>query len=165
MGLTEDIVAAACAVATTGTSQIAACARSGASCEGWLKVELSHALDRLPGVMVTPEAGNVDLTVRRGDELVLCELKTFPTNYGRAGKPITNFIAGVVADLEKLASRTNERTRGLAIWMAYYIPEPVPPQWPEHLVKVRRSAAEQLHVEKIRLDGSRFAHLYVMLAR
>jgi hypothetical protein len=30
---------------------------------------------------------------------------------------------------------------------------------------VRRAAAEQLHVEKIRLDGPRFAHLYVMLAR
>jgi len=101
---------------------------------------------------------------RRNDELVLCELKTLPANYGRAGKPITNFIAGVVADLEKLASRTDERTRGLAIWMAYYISEPVPPQWPEHLVKVRRAAAEQLHVEKIRLDGPRFAHLYVMLA-
>jgi hypothetical protein len=105
-------------VAAAGTSQIATCARSGASCEGWLKVELSHALDRLPGVWVTPEADNVDLTVRPGDELVLCELKTFPTNYGGAGKPITNFIAGAVRDLEKLASRTNERTQGLAIWMA-----------------------------------------------
>jgi hypothetical protein len=42
MGLTEDIVATACEVATAGASQIAACARGGASCEGWLKVELSH---------------------------------------------------------------------------------------------------------------------------
>jgi len=165
MGLTEDVVATACEVVVAGTSQIAACARSGASCEGWLKVELSHALDRLPGVVVTPEAHNVDLTIRRGNDVVLCELKTFPTNYGRAGKPITNFIASVVRDLEKLASRTDERTQGLSIWMAYYIPEPVPPQWPAHLAKVKRAAAEQLHVEKIRLDGPRFAHLYVMLAR
>ena len=159
MGLTEDVVATACTVATAGASQIAACARGGASCEGWLKVELSHALGSLPGVAVAAELDNVDLTVRRGDELVLCELKTFPTNYGRGGKPITNFISGVVSDLEKLALRTNEKTRGLAIWMAYYIPEPVPPQWPDHLAKVRHAAAEQLRVEKIRLDGPRFAHL------
>ena len=165
MGLTEDIVATACEVATAGTSQIAACARSGGSCDGWLKVELSHALGALPGVLAVPEAGNVDLTVIRDDEEVLCELKTFATNYGRSGKPITNFIAGVVHDLEKLAARTDVKTKGLAIWMAYYIPEPVPPQWPEHLAKVRRAAAEQLRVEKIRLDGPRFAHLYVMLAK
>lgn len=130
MGLTEEIVATACEVATAGTSRIAACARSAASCEGRLKVGLSHALDGRSGLAVMPEVGNVDLTVRRGDEPVLCELKTFPTDCGRAGKP-----------------------------------EPVPPQWPGHLAKVRRAAAEQLHVTKIRLDGPRLAHLDVMLAR
>jgi hypothetical protein len=126
MGLTEDVVATACAVATSGASQIAACARGGASCEGWLKVELSHALGALPGVAVATEVGNVDLTVRRGGEIVLCELKTFPTNYGRAGKPITNFIGGVVRDLEKLASRTDDGTRGLAIWMSVLHPRARP---------------------------------------
>jgi len=165
MGLTEDVVASACEVATAGASRIAACARGGASCEGWLKVELLHALGALPGVVVAVEVDNVDLSVRRADEAVLCELKTFPTNYGRAGKPITNFIAGVVRDLETLGARTDERTRGLSIWMAYYIPEPVPPQWQEHLAKVRRAAAEQLKVERIRLDDQRFAHLYAMLSR
>ena len=165
MGLVDDVVTTAGAVAQVGRSQIATCARSGGSCEGWLKVELSHALGALPDVAVLTEAGNVDLTISRGDEVVLCELKTFPTNYGRSGKPITNFIASVVHDLEKLAARTDEGTRGLSIWMAYYIPEPVPPQWPEHLAKVRRAAAEQLKVQRVRLDGERFAHLYAMLSR
>jgi hypothetical protein len=53
------------------------------------------------------------------DEGVLIELKTFPANYGAPGKPITNFVDGVIEDLHKLTGGCDELTVGIAVWIAY----------------------------------------------
>ena len=39
--------------------------------------------------------------VKTDAQTVRIDLKTFPTNYGLSGKPITNFIAGVILDLSE----------------------------------------------------------------
>ena len=61
---------------------------------------------------IMPEFGSrrkVDLAIQSRGETVLLELKTFPTNYGAGGKPITNFIDSVIADLEKLSEERGGR--------------------------------------------------------
>ena len=112
-----------------------------------------------------PEFGSrrkVDLAIQSRGETVLLELKTFPTNYGAGGKPITNFIDSVIADLEKLSEERGGGT-GLAAWLAYPIPEPPPSQWSDHLARVEAHARATLRSERISLFGSNeFAHLTVM---
>lgn len=133
MGLAEQVIDAIVDTAVAGRSRIVACAIKGVSCEGWPKVEL---LWRLLGIFdadmteITPELNGVDLVIRGQSEEMLIELKTFPTNYGRTGKPITNFIGGVVDDLAKLARKRTGSAIGLAAWIAYAVPEPIPPTWP-----------------------------------
>lgn len=165
MPLVDVIVDAIVEVAREGRSRIATCALLGVSAEGWLKVELLRKLaqDLHPDShRILPEWERIDLAVEAGVERVLVQLKTFPTNYGRAGKPITNFIAGVVEDLEKLSRKREGRATGLAAWMAYVIPEPVPPTWPGHLAKVQAAAGSTRRQERIPLWEKASANLYIM---
>ena len=166
MSLTDEIINKVVEVTLSGRSRIAVCAHYGISCEGWLKVEIISALTPLLAnwldLSIVPEADNVVLTVQTETEQVLLELKTFPTNYGRGGKPITNFVQGVIEDLVKLKSRTGPTVGGLSIWMAYPIPEPIPPTWQGHLNKIKAVSAQTLRTERIPLWESAFANLYVM---
>ncbi|MFN8634268.1 MAG: hypothetical protein U0893_10470 [Chloroflexota bacterium] len=77
------------------------------SCEkDWLVRKLSDALGRVAGLTVSPEvpivAGGrtklVDLVLSRADVRLLLEVKSFPTNYGLGGKPITQFRNSVIRD-------------------------------------------------------------------
>ncbi len=124
--------------------------------------KLVAALGRSEGTEILVEFRNVDLTVRTRSEEVLVQLKTFPTNYGRAGKPITNFVAGVADDLRKLAEKRPSTGIGLAAWMAYVVPEPIPPSWPGHLARIEAASTRTLRAERIPLWGKAFANLYVM---
>lgn len=167
MVLMDTILEKILEAASSGRSRIAVCASYGVSCEGWLKVELLHKLAvsiaSTDDVEILPEAENIDITIRRDAERVLLELKTFPTNYERGGgKPITNFIDGVIEDLAKLTSKRGPSDKGLAVWLAYTAPEPVPPAWPGHLRKVEAAAVATLRAERIPLWGNAFANLYVM---
>ncbi len=100
MSLTDQIIDRVVEVILSGRSRIVVCAHYGVSCEGWLKVELLTGLTPLlahwPDMTIVPEANQVDLTIQTKTDQVLLELKTFPTNYGRGGKPITNFVQDVV---------------------------------------------------------------------
>lgn len=166
MSLVDTILGKVVEVASSGCSRIAVCARYGVSCEGWLKVELLHrlveTLASYDDIEIVSEAQNIDLTVRSVSEQVLLELKTFPTNYGRSGKPITNFIDGVVADLTKLSNKRGHAGKGLAVWLAYVVPEPVPPTWSTHFHKIKVAAAGTLLAKRIPLWEKAFANLYVM---
>ena len=167
--LANTIIAKAIEIATLGRSQIGICAAYGVSCEGWLKVELLRGLalkfQSSENVEIAPEAANIDLIVRAGAQQVLLELKTFPTNSGRGGKPITNFIQGVVDDLHKLARVRAEADIGLAICLAYIIPDPIPASWPNHIGKIQAAAANTRAEERIPLWEGAFAHLYVMQSK
>jgi len=169
MSLVDSIIDKTVEIALSGRSRIATCAAYGVSCEWWLKTELLHALDEAlttsSEVEVLPEAKNIDLTVRTRTEQVLLELKTFPTNYGRSGKPITNFIDGVLGDLRKLARLRGSTGIGLAIWMAYVIPDPVPTPWAGHVAKIQAVAAGTRRDERIPLWENAFANLYIMNSR
>jgi len=159
--------------AKLGQGNISICAHYRISCEGWLKVELLTRLTALflgkrIDAEVFPEYGikrkKIDLAIQSPDELILLELKTFPTNYGKAGKPITNFIDGVKGDLEKL-SEVREEATGLVAWLAYPIPDP-PKTWPVHLAKIQAKAYRTLRVEQVDLfTPNEHAHLYVMESR
>jgi hypothetical protein len=147
------------------------------SCEGWLKLELlrDFALCFLndDDTDVRPErdlpldpTGRrrvADLALRRGSEEVFVQLKTFPTNYGAAGKPITNFIDSVVTDLELLCARRGNAV-GLVLWLAYPIPDPMPVAWPTHLAKVEIVASATRRAERFELHNG-FAHFYAMECR
>jgi len=151
-------------LAISGRNRIAACAVWRISCEGWLKVEILHSLAEIierPDD-IGPEEENVDLTVRRESEKVLIELKTFPTNYGRAGKPITNFIDSVIDDLRKLSAKRLPGQTGLAVWMAYPIPQDTPSQWTSHVARIEAHAKRTKQVVRIPLWGEQCANLYVM---
>jgi hypothetical protein len=131
-------------------------------------VELLHKLaqDLHPDShRILAEWEKIDLAVETDAERVLVQLKTFPTNYGRAGKPITNFIVGVVQDLEKLSRKRGGSATGLAAWIAYVIPEPMPPTWAGHLAKVQGAARGTRHEERIPLWKNAFANLSIMESR
>jgi hypothetical protein len=148
------------------SSRISVCAAAGVSCEGWLKVELLHAftlkVGAADGVEIVPEQQRVDLVVSHPGGKVLLELKTFPCNYGRSGKPITNFIGGVVRDLEKLSRLRSANVMCLVVWIAYAIPDKIPATWPRHLGGAQRAASVTHCAEVIPLWPGQCAHLYIM---
>lgn len=162
----EEIVETIRATARGSTSRIGVCAAAGVSCEGWLKVELLHAFTLKfgdeAGVEIVPEQQHVDLVVSHPRGKLLLELKTFPCNYGRSGKPITNFIGGVVRDLEKLSRLRSAKTRCLAVWIAYAVPDKVPATWSQHLGRVQRAASLTHCIEVIPLWPGQCAHLHIM---
>jgi hypothetical protein len=150
----------------SSSSRISVCAAAGVSCEGWLKVELLHAFASkfgdADGVEIVPEQQHVDLVVSHPQGKLLLELKTFPCNYGRSGKPITNFIGGVVRDLEKLSRLRSANIVCLVVWIAYTIPDKVPATWPQHLRRVQRAASVTHCVDVIPLRPGQNAHLHIM---
>ncbi len=87
-------------------------ARIRKNADGEVLTELTARLLKSDQTAVLPELNRVDLTVTTPTGNCLIELKTFPTNYGGAGKPITNFIASVVRDLEKLSRMREEKKAG-----------------------------------------------------
>lgn len=154
-------------VVQDGISRISQCATEGISCEGWLKVELLHRLSSSEGAggeltRVYPERGNVDLTIHGLGQEALLELKTFPTNYGRSGKPITNFIDGVIRDLDKLKTKRRDDQIGLSLWLAYYVPYPETNAWLSHLTRVQASAGRTVKSMKFPLSGGLYAMAYLM---
>lgn len=179
-----------------GIRRVESCAHHRVSCEGWLKVELLHALtaachktercvrvefcmdgrdvievyDPATGATKpTQLLGNggqrADLAVHSSESgIVLVQLKTFPTNYGSAGKPITNFIQGVCGDLQMLAKTRKPDDLGLAVWMAYPIPDGQR-QWEAHLKKVSAESARPRYSEGFDLGSAGKARLYIMESR
>jgi len=157
--------------AIRGKSRIAICAGYGVSCEGWLKVELLDELTKAfyhdETIEILPEWKKHDLLIRRSlpAESYLIELKTFPTNYMRGGKPITNFVNYVILDLKKLSEKRRDSTIGLEIWMAYVIPDPIPNAWWSHLNKIKSFSGRMLLDERIPLWNYAFANLYIMQSK
>lgn len=96
-------------------------AQQRAKFEGWLKVELCGILlKHFPDTL--PEKGRTDLT---GGGWAI-ELKTFSTNYRHKGvvnkiRPITNNIAGVCKDIEKL-KKVNTKNK-MVIFVAFPLDE------------------------------------------
>lgn len=167
--LQEAVLQGLRTVLVTGVERIANASRLRISCEGWLKLELLTALSIReagnPPLDVRAELDNVDITVSRGPERCLVELKTFPTNYGGTGKPITNFIASVVADLEKLTVKAKPGNLGVVVWIAYPVPEPEPVQWPGHVKRVEAAAARTLLRDRVGFQDGTSASVYVMSCR
>jgi len=155
-------------VVLRSSPKIGTCAAYCISCEGWLKVEildaLTHQFGKDDDVEILPEHKHVDLVVTRAKERVWIELKTFPCNYGVSGNPITNSIAGVVTDLEKLGRLVGPTSLGIAVWLAYSIPDETPPGWSAHLRKVESAALRTICSDRIRLWQGHSAHLYIMEA-
>lgn len=165
--LSEAVLDAVAHVVDEHRDRLAAVSRRRISCEGWLKIELLHTLaahEDLPDqVQVEAELDHVDLTLPGEDGSCLIELKTFPTNYlGGGGKPITNFIDGVVSDLDKLATKTDESDVGLAVWLAYPLSHPVPSRWADHLGKVEEASGATLMARRYDLEGEEWVGVYVM---
>lgn len=167
-------------VSRLGKPKLELCAAYGISCEGWWKIELlsslSEAFRENQSVQLLPEwqwkmkdiprKQSVDIVVEAGQKRrVLLELKTFPTNYGRSGKPITNFVEGVGRDLVKLAHMRGNGDKGLVAWMAYPVPDSRIGLWKTHVEKVESHASATRCREKVHLWKDVFAHLYVMETR
>jgi hypothetical protein len=150
------------AVITHGAHILQSSARWRNSCEGWLKAELLAHFNDLPGTTARPEQGNIDLTIVFPTQTVLLELKTFPTNYGGTGKPITNFIQGVVTDLQKLRRKVAPSEAGYVLWLAYPIPDPVPLQWlDKHHPRVIAASASTTLLTTVALERNLTVHVYL----
>lgn len=130
--------------------------------EGWLKIELLHALSARDKLTLLPEKDNIDVVVCRDNpnECCLIELKTFPTNYGGAGKPITNFISSVIRDVEKLKAKHETAQTGLVVWVSYPIPKGQS-KWDDHLARVNNKAGLPICHQKFDLGPCGYAHMYV----
>src|SRR5437016_5944678 len=117
MALIDSVCDEIVQVLRSSQQKIALCSKYRISCEGWFKIELLWRLDEVfssDTASVAAEANRVDLSVSSAGESVLIELKSFPTNYGAPGKPITHFIDGVIERLHKFAGRCSGHTAGIA---------------------------------------------------
>lgn len=157
----ESLLGEAVRDVTTDAAVIRTCSRKRVSCEGWLKAELLTRLDRQANCQVSPELDYVDLTVQLGAVTYLLELKTFPTNYGGAGKPITNFIGSVVGDLAKLRARSAPAQHGYALWMAYPIPDRRLSVWDTHLGRIVAASTSTVLIHSLELEAGASAHFYL----
>ena len=129
--------------------------RQRAKFEGWLKVELAHALAQR-GASVALEPGiegtrcRADMTVRFPEEdYSLLMLKTVNTNFRFPGvesrtRPITKNISGVIADLEKLRSSTTSCPR-LVVF----------PLFPVSASELTRASQLSLHMGRVEAAGGR----------
>lgn len=165
--LPEAVLDAVAHVVDEHRDRVAATSRRRISCEGWLKIELLHALASHKGlpdcVQVEAELDRVDLTLVSEDRSCLIELKTFPTNYlGGGGKPITDFVGGVIGDLDNLAIKTDDRDTGLAVWLAYPLTHPMKPEWEDHLGKVEEASDATLMARRYDLEDDEWVGVYVM---
>lgn len=86
------------------------------SCEKWLQGEFIYILyqmrkDNIVSEFVPeklypePRSGRCDLWFRFQNTEIWLELETIVTNYGSPGKPITNQIAHVIQDVERLKTK------------------------------------------------------------
>lgn len=144
------------------------------SCErAWLVKKLADSLGRVPGVTVRPEVSIrvdgrnkfIDLVLTRDHARLLLEVKSFPTNYGLAGKPITQFRDGVISDLVEVGRRLDDRTLGFVLWLAYPIPDDRDSDWRiTHFNPINRvSAGTDQVVPPVNL-GQAYAHVYLSRA-
>lgn len=114
-------------------------AQQRAKFEGWLKVELCEILlKHFPDTM--PEKSRTDLTA--GDWAI--ELKTFSTNYRNTGivnkiRPITDNVAGVCKDIEKLKKVSSKNK--MVIFVVFPLDENNK-TWAIHLDKIKRMLKE-----------------------
>jgi len=129
-----------------------------------LKIELLRSFSTLDGVMLHPELGNVDIVLKRKEETAFIELKTFPTNYGGGGKPITNFINSVIVDLEKLEKKRADHSGAFVILAAYPIPIKKEQEWEKKMGAIYSTALTTLFAKKIQI-GDTFAHIYFLQAK
>lgn len=146
-----------------GQAEVRRAARDGVSCEKWLHQALHERLTLAPDVEVAREEGQVDLTLRapQNGETLVVEIKTFPTNYGQAGKPITQFIDSVINDLNKLRIKASEGTFGRVIWIAYPVPTEIPDQWINHLARVKRASTGTERLASISVGTDMKALAYI----
>lgn len=165
----EEIINVIAATAEQNRTKIGACAAYGARCERWFQVELfcafvTHFQSR-KSTEVALERETIDLVVSDLEQCYLIELKTVPCNYGISGKNITQSIASVRDDLQKLQKLCTPNVTGLAAWLAYPVPEQTPPSWSMHLSRVEQVASRTLLSAKVPLWAEYKAHLYIMQAQ
>ncbi len=110
--------------------------------EGWLKVELVRIFEEA-GYRALPEVSGIDITF----ESVAIELKTSNTNLRiegveNKGKPITNNLNNIIADVHKLRLRDNYADK-----YVIFIMFPVPPQhpnWQQYLSVINSVGVETI---------------------
>ncbi|MBL7690884.1 MAG: hypothetical protein JNM41_04765 [Flavipsychrobacter sp.] len=103
-------------------------AETRAKFEGWLKVELVRIFEEA-GYRALPEVSGIDIVF----ESVAIELKTSNTNLRtqgveNKGKPITDNLKNILADVHKLRLRDNNADK-----YVIFIMFPIPPQHPNWL--------------------------------
>ena len=149
---TLDIIST-CLAELLGRPTLRVALRQRAKFEGWLKVELAHALET-KGASVALEFG-IQGTSYRADVRadfheagrVIMMLKTINTNFRFRSvmprhRPITRNISGIIEDLTKLRSSTSPDAR-LAIF----------PIFPVAGQTTTRDAQLAPYLERIRLSG------------
>ncbi len=134
------------------------------SCERWLHNALKENLRQYPALSVATQEGKFDLTIFSDDQPdVLVELRTFPTNYGRPGKPITEHLGGVIRELEILRRTKPGGGVPLVLWVAY--PVPVGElNWNEHVAKVVKASNKTIEVARVGVGKEQQAIAYLSYA-
>lgn len=134
------------------------------SCERWLHTALYDTLRLYPALSVATQEGKFDLTIFSDDQPdVLVELRTFPTNYGRPGKPITEHLGGVIRELEILRRTRPGGGVPLVLWVAY--PVPVDElNWNDHVAKVEKASIRTDEVARVAVGKDQHAIAYLSYA-
>jgi hypothetical protein len=107
----------------------------------------------------------IDVAISAGGLQHLIELKAMPTNYGLAGRPITQTRDALRSDLRALGERLDEHTDGYLVWLAYPIPVDRESDWRvNHLRLINRDAANTRLIARINV-GQAYVHSYISEAR
>jgi hypothetical protein len=157
----EDLLRQAIRAALdTAAVAVRGCAEARSSCQAPFADAVRSHVVRHPHVIIRDEGDPSRFTFSFDGQPVSLFVRAFPTNYGRAGTPITQHIQGV---LDALRVPGGEPARFVA-WLAYPIPDPVPDRWLEHLAKVRRASARTERVSKLVVGPAGHAHAYLSRA-
>jgi hypothetical protein len=138
----------------------------------WLHRDLLEELRQRPGIKVTskvPIAGNstkyVDVVITDGEVRLLVELKVFVTNYGHAGRPVTNQRNAIRLDLLALGERMDQHTDGCVLWLAYPIPSDREGDWRvNHLRLIERASKATVLVGAPINVGQGYVRVYLIEA-
>ena len=112
-------------------------------------------------IVVDAKTKIVDLVLAAGEVRLLAELKTILTNYGQAGKNITQSRDAIRADLRSLGLRLDEHTWGVALWLAYAVTPERDDLWRvKHLRPIERDSLNTRRIAKINV-GQAYVYAYL----
>ncbi len=147
------------------------------SCEPWLHVEFGYVLrqmiDRgkitsmeLEKPYPRPRGARCDIWFSGDDTEAWIEMKSVVTNYGGAGKPITNQVDSVIGDMQKLANAPADAER-LVLFVVYPLASSGTDEssWSHHMNKLEETLRIGVEPANLEVTPNKSLRLYLGSSR